>query len=359
MAGGSAKADKTEQPTGKRQKDARKKGQVARSKDVTQVATLTAVLAVFTWWGGRMGLILRETLTEMMTRVGNDPLIEVGPLTVAGIVVSGGATLARVVGPIGLAVVVASVASQTAQGGWNFSADPLKLDIKKLSPAKGLSRLAPNKAWLDTLKTLILAIILVILFEQVIADRLSQSSYLARVHPIQAWLVGWQDGLLLIRRALLILVVAAVVDFVMQKRRHNQSLKMTKTEVKQERKEQDGNPETKSRVRRIQREMAISRMLADTATATVVVTNPTEYAVALTFDREVMVAPRVVALGRGLMARRIRGIAREHDVPIVENRSLAQALFRGTQVGDTIPATLFEAVAEVLAYLIRLKQLVL
>ena len=355
---GTSKADKTEQPTAKRLKDARKKGQISRSRDVTQVASLVAALAVFTWWGHRMILTLREKVTGMMSLMDADPLVDIGPRVLANLVVSGGATLALVVGPVGVAVVVASVVSQTLQGGWVLSGEQLKLDFKKLSPARGLSRLAPGKAWVDTLKTIVLAIVLLVLFEQVISSRLLQSDYLARVHPIQAWRVGWQDGLLLIRRALIVLVFAAAVDYVLQKRRFTESLKMSKKEVKDDHKETEGNPETKSRVRRIQREIATRRMLADTASATVVITNPTEYAVALTFDRAVMPAPRVVALGRGLMARRIRAIARDHDVPIVENRSLAQALFRGTVVGDTIPAALFEAVAEVLAYLIRLKQLV-
>ena len=355
---GSAKADKTEQPTGKRQKDARKKGQIARSRDVTQVATLAAGLGMLTWWGGWMMMTLREAVTGLMLRMGTDPLAEIGPQLVTSLVTSGGVTVALVVGPLGVAIVVASVASQTLQGGWNVSGEQLKIDFTKMSPSKGLSRLAPGKAGLDTLKTLILAIVLVILFEQVISSRLLSSDYLARVHPIQAWRVGWQDGLLLIRRALIVLVFAAAVDYVVQKRRHNESLKMTKKEVKDDHKQTEGNPETKGRVRRIQREIAMRRMLADTASATVVITNPTEYAVALTFERAVMAAPRVVALGRGPMAIRIRAIARDHDVPIVENRSLAQALFRGTAVGDTIPAALFEAVAEVLAYLIRLKQLV-
>ena len=355
---GSAKADKTEPPTGKRLKDARKKGQIARSRDVTQVATLAAGLGVLTWWGGRMMMTLRDTVTGLMLQMDTDLLVEIGPKLLANLVASGGATVALVVGPIGVAVMVASVASQTMQGGWVMAAEQLKIDFTKLSPSKGLSRLAPGKAWLDTVKTLLLAIVLVVIFEQVISSRLLQSDYLARVHPIQAWRVGWQDGLLLIRRALIVLVFTAAADYVIQKRRFTQSLKMTKKDVKDDLKQTEGNPETKSRVRRIQREIATRRMLADTASATVVITNPTEYAVALTFDRAVMAAPRVVALGRGLMARRIRAIARDHDVPIVENRSLARALFHGTAVGDTIPAALFEAVAAVLAYLIRLKQLV-
>ena len=134
---------------------------------------------------------------------------------------------------------------------------------------------------------------------------------------------------------------------------------MTKQEVKDESRMMEGNPEIKGRIRKVQREMARRRMLAAVPEATVVITNPTHIAVALEYHRERMAAPKVVAMGGDLMAERIKTVAREHGVPIVENVPLARALFANAEVGDSIPGDLFEAVAEVLAYLIKLKQLVL
>jgi flagellar biosynthesis protein FlhB len=153
--------------------------------------------------------------------------------------------------------------------------------------------------------------------------------------------------------------VVAGADFFLQKWRYTQGLRMTKQEIKDESKMLEGNPEIKGRVRKMQREIARRRMLADVPKATVVITNPTHIAVALEYQRERMAAPKVLAIGGDLMAERIKKVAREHGVPIVENVALARALYANAEVGDSIPGDLFEAVAEVLAYLIKLKQLVL
>jgi flagellar biosynthetic protein FlhB len=161
------------------------------------------------------------------------------------------------------------------------------------------------------------------------------------------------------RKSAIALVVLACADYGVQRWRFMKSQRMTKQEVKDEQKDLEGNPEIKGRVRRIQFDLRRKRMMAAVPRATVVVTNPTHYAVALEYVRGGLPAPRVVAKGRGFVALRIREIAREHNVPIIENPPLARALYAGAEVGDMIPGALFEAVAEVLAYLIRLKQLVL
>jgi flagellar biosynthetic protein FlhB len=160
-------------------------------------------------------------------------------------------------------------------------------------------------------------------------------------------------------RAAIFLFLLSLVDYKFQKYRFLENLKMTKQEVKDDMKMMEGNPEIKARVRRIQMAAARKRMLAAVPKATVIVTNPTHFAVALEYRRSAMAAPRVLAKGRGVLAQKIKDVAREHGVPMVENRSLAQALYKTVEIGDFIPADLFEAVAEVLAYLIRLKQLAL
>jgi flagellar biosynthetic protein FlhB len=162
-----------------------------------------------------------------------------------------------------------------------------------------------------------------------------------------------------IRQSLVALAATGMADYGYQRWQFMRSMRMTKEEVREESKLTDGNPEIKGRVRRVQREMVRRRMLASVPKATVVITNPTEYAVALEYHRDSMGAPKVVAKGRNLLAVRIKTIARDHGVPTVENVPLARALYASVEVGETIPPELFEAVAEVLAYLIRLKQLVL
>ena len=192
-----------------------------------------------------------------------------------------------------------------------------------------------------------------------VQEMLQQSVTLGRVTAEQAGALTWQSVGVFLRRALVVFATVAGADFFLQKWRYRKGLMMTKQEIKEESKMQEGNPEVKGRVRKAQREMARRRMLSAVPQATVVITNPTHIAVALEYQRERMVAPKVVAMGGDLIAERIKTVAREHGVPIVENVALARALFADAEVGDTIPGDLFEAVAEVLAYLIKLKQLAL
>jgi flagellar biosynthetic protein FlhB len=182
---------------------------------------------------------------------------------------------------------------------------------------------------------------------------------LSWLSPADAARNGWSHVTTLLWQSALAMLGLSAGDYALQYWRLWSSLKMTKQEVKDENRSNEGNPEVKARVRRVQREMSRSRMLKAIKSATVVVTNPTHYAVALEYRRDRMSAPLVVAKGADFMAARIRELAREYSVPIVENVSLAQALFKGVEIGEPIPGPLFGAVAEVLAYLVRIKQLML
>jgi flagellar biosynthetic protein FlhB len=177
--------------------------------------------------------------------------------------------------------------------------------------------------------------------------------------PVGAAGAGWENVARLLWQTGFALLVLGVGDYMVQRWRLTTSIKMSVQEVRDEGRAQEGSPETKQRARRVQRDMSRRQMLRDTAHATVVITNPTHYAVALEYRREKNPAPVVIAKGRDLMAQRIRDIARKNAVPIIENPPLARALHAGTEVGDTIPSELFGAVAEVLGYLIRIKQLML
>ncbi len=200
--------------------------------------------------------------------------------------------------------------------------------------------------------------VLTVLAWKLVTAFLGSTAGLARVEPVEAARIVWMSAATLIRQAALGLLAIAAADYFVQRQQLTRSLRMTQQEVRDESKLTQGNPEIKARVRRIQREMQRRRMLSATRQATVVITNPTHYAVALEYRRAGMTAPIVVAKGQGFIAQRIKAIAREHGVPMVENVPLARALYASAEVGDVIPGELFEAVAEVLAYLIRLKQLV-
>lgn len=192
---------------------------------------------------------------------------------------------------------------------------------------------------------------------QILQGLMQDSQTFARVSPADSAWMGWQSTRTLFTRAVVAMVAIAGVDYGIQRWQHLKQLRMSKQEVKDDNKLSDGNPEIKARIRSQQRDAARRRMLGDVAKATVVITNPTHFAVAIQYDRSTMHAPRVLAKGADRLALRIREIAREHGIAIVENKPLAQALYWNAEVGQVIPAALFEAVAEVLAYLIRLKQL--
>jgi flagellar biosynthetic protein FlhB len=351
--------ERTEQPTGKKLRDAREKGQIARSKEVHDAFQLAAALLALTWFGRVMVEGLSRQVATGLEGMGHAARRTVTAGDFTGLAMEMGLTLIVLVGPIAAASIIGGIGSVAAQGGWNLSWEPLMFNISKLSPMSGIKRLAPSKAGLDLVRTLLIFVALAWVAYDLIEEMLRQSITLGRVTAEQAGALTWQSVGLFLRRALIVFTAIAAADFFLQKWRHLQSLKMTKQEVKDESRSLEGNPEIKGRIRKAQREMARRRMLAAVPEATLVITNPTHIAVALEYHRERMAAPKVVAMGGDLMAERIKTVAREHGVPIVENVPLARALFANAEVGDSIPGDLFEAVAEVLAYLIKLKQLVL
>jgi flagellar biosynthetic protein FlhB len=285
--------------------------------------------------------------------------VNIGPKEVSGLALEAAATLGLVCGPVALATVITVIAVQAAQGGLLLATEALTFDLNRLNPATGLRRLGLTQGGLDTVKAIAISTAVVVLAWQGITAVIATSPGLARLAPLTAAATGWNDSLALLRRLSILLLVFAVADYGLQRWRFTKSVRMTKQEVRDDHKLSEGNPEVKGRVRRIQMEMTRRRMFAAVPQATLVITNPTHYAVALEYHRGAMAAPRVLAKGQNLIAQRIKAIAREHNVPVVENPPLARALYSGVEIGDFIPAALFEAVAEVLAYLIKLRQLVL
>jgi flagellar biosynthetic protein FlhB len=351
--------ERTEKATSRRLLEARRKGQIARSRDVEQAAQLLAVLVVLGWWGRTYVDQLGRAVRLGLERMGQLPGRTIEPGEVTSLAVQGALTLAVTAGPIAVAAASATLLAATAQGGWNVATEALKPNWVRLSPAAGLRRLALPHAGFDLLKMLAALAVLTWVGVGMVTATLQTAAGLGRVDPVQAALVGWGQAERLLRYAALALGVLAGGDYLLQRWRLARSLRMTKKEVRDDLRLTEGSPEVKGRIRRMQQDLVRRRMLAAVSGATVVITNPTHYAVALLYERPRMAAPQVVAKGRNLLAARIREIAREHGVPIMENVPLAQALYRGTEVGETIPPDLFGAVAEVLAYLIRLKQLVL
>jgi len=349
--------DKSEKATPKKLKDAKKDGQVARSRDLALAMSSLTATAMLVWLGPGMAQRLASNVAEGLIGLGGLSSHDIYPEDLASLVLRSGALIALLVGPIAIAAAMAGVGTAAAQGGLHFAPQALKFDLTRLSPAKGLKRLVPSQSWVDLFKTIVTVVVLAVIALQIGKALAIDGVRFAWMSSASAAGYGWGSATRLLWRAGFALLALGVADYALQRWRLLKSLKMTKQEVRDEGKSNDGSPEIKARVRRIQREMGRRRMLRDTAHATVVITNPTHYAVALEYRREKNPAPIVVAKGRDLLALRIREIARTNGVPIIENKPLARALHEGAEVGETIPAALFGAVAEVLGYLIRIKQL--
>ncbi|MGE3508773.1 MAG: flagellar biosynthesis protein FlhB [Vicinamibacterales bacterium] len=352
-------SERTEKPSPKKLRDAREKGQVPRSRDLSVAAASLGVTMAFDYFGARLMERLTGRMALGLQTFADHPLRTLTPAELTSGLVGDAAGLALVVGPLMAAAAVVGVGTTIAQGGWVVSSTPIRLDWTRLNPANGFKRLAPSQSGVDLLKTVAGAVTLSVLSYTVARELVEDSARLIWLSPVDAAASGWQRVITLLWRAGIALLLLAGGDYGVQRWRHWSSLKMTKQEVRDEAKGEGGNPEIKARIRRIQRDMTRRRMLKAVATATVVITNPTHYAVALEYRREISPAPRVVAKGQDHLAAKIRAAARDAGVPIVENVSLAQALYKGVNVGETIPSELFGAVAEVLAYLVRIKQLML
>jgi flagellar biosynthetic protein FlhB len=344
--------EKTEPASQKRLDDARKEGNVPRSRELATCTVLLAAGAAFWMLGGKLVAQLGSLLT-------NSLVFEREQAYDMDLLVTRAASLLVDVllafAPVAAVLMLVAIGAPLLIGGWNFSAKAFMPSFDKLNPLTGLTRMVSKNSLVELGKAL--GKTLLVGYVAWIVVRGKQDAVMALVlEPLN---VGSAHlGQLLMECFMLIvasLVAIAAIDVPYQLWQHASKLKMTREELRQEAKESDGNPEIKAKIRATQREMARRRMMAEIPTADVVVTNPTHYAVALKYTEGKMGAPRVVAKGADEVAAKIRELAAEHNVPLLEAPPLARALFRHAELGDEIPETLYTAVAEVLAYVFQLK----
>jgi flagellar biosynthetic protein FlhB len=357
MAGSSG--ERTEKPTPKKVKDARERGHVSRSADLSGAVSLVGIALALGWLGAGMAAAAGNRLLAGLSSIGADARQDIDPGAVVLVMWGDAGLLARLVGPIALVAACGSVLASVTQVGWGYAPKALHLNWGRLAPAQGFRKLAPSYSGPELAKAVIGITAIGALCYTFLREFYMEAPRLVAMSPAESSAYGWDRVWSLLWRSSLALAVLGAADYGVQHWRWFSQQKMSRQDVRDESRLNDGNPEIKQRVRRIQRDMARKRMLHAVKTATVVVTNPTHFAVALEYRREEMSAPVVVAKGQDEVAARIRALAREHGVPIVENVTLARALHKTAEIGDVIPAPLFGAVAEVLAYLVRLKQLVL
>jgi flagellar biosynthetic protein FlhB len=351
--------ERTEKPTPQRLKEVRKKGQIARSRDLAMAAASVASIIALAWLGSRIVGQMVDVLRSHLTTLGDQPLRVVTSGEVSALVTVSSLELAVLVGPLALVTTVAAVGMHGFQGGWSFAPGALRLHWSRLNPATGVKRFAFSQSGVETIKAAIAFIAISYFTWRAIQGLLLDAPRLPWMPPAEAAAITWQHANSLLWRSAWTLGALALADYGVQRYRLMSSLKMTRQEIRDEHRQMEGSGEVKGRIRRLQREFSRRRMLRDVERATVVITNPTHYAVALEYRRESMGAPRVLAKGADHLARKIRERAIKYGIPIVENKPLAQSLYATAEVGHTIPAPLFAAVAEVLAYLIRVKRLML
>jgi flagellar biosynthetic protein FlhB len=344
--------EKTEQATPRRREEARRKGQVAHSNELTSVAILAVGLLSLSALGGTMVRHLAGFTTDMFS---NGLLQELDAVGVRTLVLTWGGRAALIAAPIIALLTAAALAIEYAQVGVVVAGDPLMPKFSRIDPLAGAQRLLSGRGLVELAKGLLKIAAVAWLTYVTIRGELGNFVTYLDMAPGQILAHCGAATLKLGYRIVGLLLVLAVLDYAFQRWDYERSLRMTHQEIKEELKQQEGDPAIRARIRSVQREMSRKRMMADVRTADVVVTNPTHLAIALRYDPESMAAPRVVAKGQRLVAERIKEVARQAGVPLVENKPLAQALYRAVRLGDEIPETLFKAVAEVLAFVFRLR----
>jgi len=340
----SAQQDKTEQATPRKKEKAREKGQVARNKDITSMAVMGGILMIF-YLGGENFI---NSLSEM---TGGILSMQYGldPLHVSRVAILKGVLI---VAPFFLASVVLATVSTVAQGGFVFK--PIKIELSKLNPIEGSKKIFSMKGVMEFLKSLLKFLVGGWVVYYILKKDLDVLPMLTAMEINELIRVAGKLIMEAFTIAFLLFLAVAFVSLALEKWQHNRSLRMTKQEVKDEGKESEGDPMVKSRIKSLQREMARKRMMQEVPTATVVITNPTHLAIALKYEDKDMFAPKIVAKGAGVVAEKIREIARNNNVPIVEEKSLARSLFK-LELNSFVPESLYVAVAKILAYIYKLK----
>lgn len=344
--------EKTEEPTSKRLKDAREKGQTARSKDFnsTVVLLLSSISMI------AMGpMVFKKIGNEVSELLQFDPHILRDPNSIITLAKNFAFDIVSIVLPFLMIIVFSVIIGPMLIGGFNFSTKALAPKFNRMSPLKGIKKMFSLKSLMELVKSIlkffVVASFALIVWYVQIEDFLSISSLPISVAIPKAFhLLAWS---FLIVSCSLILI--AVIDVPFQLFDHSQQLKMTKQEVRDEYKETEGKPEVKSRIRRMQQEMAQNRMMAEVPKADVILTNPTHFAVALVYEQDGLTAPRVIAKGQDHMAIQIGKIAKAHEVPILRLPPLTRAIYYSTEIDQEIPRGLYIAVAQVLAYIFQLK----
>ncbi len=344
--------EKTEQPTSKRKQEARKKGQVPHSREINSAMVLLAAFFTLRFYGPTMFAHIKDLFYIFYAEAGHHDVQG----SLQEIILQVSYSFLLIILPILVVVAVTGVLVNVLQVGPIFSSESLRPKLSKLNPLEGFKRIFSKRSLVELFKSLFkIGLIIYMLYSSIKNEyRIFPDLMLMDVSAAVATLAMFIFSLSV--KVAVMLLILAVFDLFFQRWQHTQDLKMSKKEIKDEYKQMEGDPQIKGKIREKQRQLAMGRMMQNVPGADVVITNPTHLSIALLFQNKKMAAPIVVAKGQDRIALRIREIAKEHDVPLVENKPLAQALYKTTELGQMIPVELYNAVAEVLAFVYRLKK---
>lgn len=344
------RGDRTESATPKRRREAREKGQVAKSTDLSPAVVMLAVVLTVNYIAPFMYDRVMSLFTETFTRI---PNTNVTVDAITSLAMGWVVNFLTIMGPIFALAVITALVINYAQVGVLFTTKPLNPDFSKLNPIKGTKRIFSSKAFAELLKSL---------FKLLIVGYISFVTIKAN-YPLLVNLADMELTEILKTVASIIyflsirmgmaLLFLAIIDYFYQRFDFERNLRMTKQEIKDEMKQQEGDPMIKARQRQRQRQVAMQRMMQEVPKADVIITNPTHLAIALEYSQEDMTAPKVLAKGQRLIAEKIKKIAKEHGIPVVEDKPVARWLFKSAQIGSEIPVELYQAVAEILAMIYK------
>ena len=346
--------EKTEEPTPRRREEARKQGQFAKSRNLIPAATLGAIAVALRLGGGELMERLGRCVVGFFSAAGG--MKQLSSEDLFQLSLQTGLLLAPVLLPLFGAVVLAGLASGFLQSGFVLASEPLRFDIARINPVAGFRRLFSVDAAIELIKALLFIGGLGCLGARYLYADIPALISLMNMTVDHMVAYASRDGAVFSAWIVAAMGALAALDYLFQRWRVDKRLRMSRQEIKQEMREQEGDPLLKAQLKIVRQRLARRRMMTDVAKADVVITNPTELAMALRYRAEEMSAPRVLGKGAGYIAQKIREVAREKGIPIVENKPLAQLLYRQVEVGQEIPGLLYRAVAEVLAYVYRLRR---
>ncbi len=343
---------RTEEPTEQKIRKARKEGKVAKSQDVSSTIVLLAGIGILALVGKNLFTTMQDMMKFYLGYVSATPVGDSGILVRAFF-----SFFVRLTLPIGIASFIAAFVGNVIQVGFLFATKPITPDFKRIAPnfARYFKRtLFSTEALFNLIKSIVKVVIVVGISFLNIQARIDEITALVRRPFMEGFFLISDMAFLVILQAAIVMLLFSLLDYWFQRRQHRESLKMTKQEVKEERKNYEGDPQVKARLRQRMREILQNNMIRRVPEADVVVTNPTHYAVALEYRRSSMEAPMVSAKGQDHVAQRIKAVALENDVPVMENKPLARALYADVEIGDQISVQHYQAVAELLKLVYRM-----